>query len=377
MKGNYDDNIVYATATAVNYDYDHHQHSSSAPEYPRPYPLHSQGSVMPSQSRVIDEVNAISFLTSKNWPVGLQKQLIRGLSKVAYRVFICDDSGSMAGQDGQMLVDNKKMMSCSRWSELTDTLKFHIALASASQSPTEFRLLNALSPVVVGEDPGLDERNIQTLLDVFESSPGGGTPLCRHLNEIYRSVVQMKSHLQATGQKVSIIIATDGESSDGDIANALRPFHSLPVHVVIRLCTNDSRITDYWNRIDADLELELDILDDLSGECEEVMGNNPWLNYCQPVHRFRESGIIIKDFDSLDEGKLTHEQVRNFCRLLFDKADLPHPEVDWNGFENTIKSCINSNSESHYNTRNRKLMKLVSLSHLKSMYKKGGACNVM
>lgn len=60
----------------------------------------------------------------------------------------------------------------------------------------------------------------------------------------------MADFLRQTNQKVCVIIATDGESSDGDIAAAMRPLQQLPVWVVIRLCTDENRIVDYWNNID-------------------------------------------------------------------------------------------------------------------------------
>ena len=47
---------------------------------------------------------------------------------------------------------------------------------------------------------------------------------------------------------------------------AMRPLKDLPVWVVVRLCTNDEKIVDYWNRVDEELELSMDVLDDLGGE---------------------------------------------------------------------------------------------------------------
>lgn len=46
------------------------------------------------------------------------------------------------------------------------------------------------------------------------------------------------------------VIASDGAATDGDVADALRPLHDLPVWLVVRLCTDDDNVVNYWNRID-------------------------------------------------------------------------------------------------------------------------------
>jgi hypothetical protein len=63
----------------------------------------------------------------------------------------------------------------------------------------------------------------------------------------------MEPSLRAANQTAVLVIATDGESSDGDVTVAMRPLQHLPVHVVIRLCTGEERIMDYWNNIDKSL----------------------------------------------------------------------------------------------------------------------------
>ena len=40
--------------------------------------------------------------------------------------------------------------------------------------------------------------------------------------------------------------------------------------VVIRLCTNESTVIKYWDEIDGQLELDIDVLDDLIGEGDQV-----------------------------------------------------------------------------------------------------------
>jgi hypothetical protein len=53
-------------------------------------------------------------------------------------------------------------------------------------------------------------------------SPGGQTPLCRHIAEVVFHIQQMTPMLRQNGQRVVVTIASDGESSDGNVAHALR-----------------------------------------------------------------------------------------------------------------------------------------------------------
>ena len=66
------------------------------------------------------------------------------------------------------------------------------------------------------------------------------------------------------------MICTDGESTDGDLTEAMRPLQNLPVLVVIRLCTDEDKIVEYWNGIDEKLEVDIDVLDDIYSEAKEV-----------------------------------------------------------------------------------------------------------
>jgi len=48
--------------------------------------------------------------------------------------------------------------------------------------------------------------------------------------------------LRASGKRHVVIIASDGVSTDGDVQEAMRALQSLPVWVVIRLCTDDDEV---------------------------------------------------------------------------------------------------------------------------------------
>jgi hypothetical protein len=73
---------------------------------------------------------------------------------------------------------------------------------------------------------------------------------------------------------------------------------------------------EYWNKMDKELEIEMDILDDFVNEARGVHTLNPWLTYGEPIQRIREWGMRLPDLDYLDENKLTHQQMYNVCRML-------------------------------------------------------------
>lgn len=50
----------------------------------------------------------------------------------------------------------------------------------------------------------------------------------------------------------------------------MRCLKNLPVWVVIRLCTNDNNMTQYWNGVDSEVELNMDVIDDPLGEAKEI-----------------------------------------------------------------------------------------------------------
>jgi hypothetical protein len=71
--------------------------------------LHPQAThvsmMTPFPSQVIqNEGSAREYLSSQSWPKPMQDVFLKSLSKIAIRVFICDDSGSMGTEDGKTLV---------------------------------------------------------------------------------------------------------------------------------------------------------------------------------------------------------------------------------------------------------------------------------
>ena len=86
--------------------------------------------------------------------------------------------------------------------------------------------------------------------------------------------------------------------------------------VILRLCTNEIQVVQFWNNIDKQLELNIDVIDDLEGEANEVFKVNKWMTYGVQLQRFREFGSTSKEMDVLDESPLGKEQMRNLCGVL-------------------------------------------------------------
>lgn len=178
---------------------------------------------------------------------------------------------------------------------------------------------------------------------MMRTQPSGVTPLIEHVLEIQHSVGEIAPKLRADGCRVVIVLATDGLPTDDrgyggkdiqeQFVQALRGLEGLPVWLVIRLCTDEEAVVNFYNDLDTQLELSLEVLDDFLEEANEVYGHNPWLNYALPLHRLREMGYQHRSFDMLDERAFTLGELREFCGLLLGNGnvtdELPDPAADW------------------------------------------------
>lgn len=196
-------------------------------------------------------------------------------------------------------------------------MKFLAQMANAGMIPTEFRCLNDHNPVLLGA-PGSEAAfdNFMKFLD--SSSPGGATPLCRHIAEIAGQIKAMEPQLRANNHNVALIIATDGEATDGDLASILKTLQGLPVWAVVRLCTNEDHVVSYWESVDSQLEFNLEIIDDLKGEAVAINKLNPWFTYAEPLHLLRQFGVSVKVFDYLDERSLSDDEMLDALRFMYE-----------------------------------------------------------
>ena len=126
-----------------------------------------------------------------------------------------------------------RLVECTRWAEVSDLMKFHIGLSRAASAVAEIRTLNNEEPMVVGSA----NDDLEKLSAFMRTKPnglmGGGTPLCRHIGDIIEKVERIAPELEKRGHKACLVIVTDGEASDGDLMEAMKPLQDLPVWIVV------------------------------------------------------------------------------------------------------------------------------------------------
>jgi Mg-chelatase subunit ChlD len=340
-------------------------------------------------------------LKDQGYTSGLIKSIARSNVTFPLRIWIVDNSGSMMNGDGHRLVEtgysnDVKFVSCTRWAEIQETVEYHIQIAALLGAPTVFRLMNDPGKMVGPQQFSIGERgpdfipeDVNLALNTIRAaSPIGVTPLSDHVREIRENVMAMRDGLMHQGQRVVIILATDGLPSNNygvsnsgtlkEFKDCLRSLEGLPVWIVVRLCTDEDQVVDFYNDLDCELELSLEVIDDFVGEAEEIYEYNKWLNYALPLHRIREMGFSHKLFDLLDERALTKDELRQFFLLMFGEASLdgtPDPQVDWEGFLKCIDRIANREKK-QWNPMKKRMSPWVDTKRLNSVYG-DSSCTIM
>jgi len=254
----------------------------------------------------------LDVLIGQGFSSGLANSLCTNGERFPLRFWIVDNSGSMNSPDGHRTVETMKhndvkVVDCTRWEEIKECVNFHAQLSTLIGAPTVFRLLNDPGARVGPQEFSvLGKKSVtQNDSDMVRSimskvRPSGFTPLRDHIFSIRDQILAYAEDLKSSGQKAVVVIATDGTPTDEvgissefarhQFIEAMRLLEGLPVWIVIRLCTDDDEVVEFYNELDEQLELSLEVLDDYVGEAKEVYGFNRWLNYALPIHRLREFG---------------------------------------------------------------------------------------
>jgi hypothetical protein len=335
--------------------------------------------------------NETESLKDQGFTTGLISSIARSNMTFPLRIWVVDNSGSMMTGDGHRIVqtgnaNDVRFVSCSRWAEIQETVEYHAQIAALLGNPTVFRLLNDPGRLAgpqqfsVGErGPDFIAEELNTALTTIKNvQPSGVTPLSEHVREIRANVIAMKDDLSQMGQKVVIVLATDGLPSNEqgvssshtrmEFQNALRSLEGLPIWIVVRLCTDEDQVVEFYNNLDSELELSLEVIDDFVGEAEEIYEHNKWLNYALPLHRIREMGFNHKLFDLLDERPLTKDELLEFFALIFGEFDgIPDPQINWKGFCDYISMVVDK-EKNQWNPIKKKMMPWINMRQLSKTY---------
>jgi hypothetical protein len=250
---------------------------------------------------------------------------------IALRVYILDNSGSMNAGDGHVLKEmgqgHFQTYPGTRWEEVQDMAVRQARWNADLGVPCEFVLLNSPSPsapmdgrdlVRVDARKGNTKMQIETLRDLLQRThPSSGTPLTERLNDFRRRLRQSAPDLQE--KKLMLNIVTDGlpNGTKTVFVAAIRGLaQEYQVNITVRLCTDEDSVQQFFDQVDKEVELSLDILDDLRGEARNIFAHNPWLTYSPTLHMVREAGTLSKLLDWIDERPLAPVEV-GLCSQIF------------------------------------------------------------
>lgn len=188
------------------------------------------------------------------------------------------------------------------------------SVADAAGAPTEIRFVNDSEPVTVGNaDTSSD---MGAVLNQLSQDPTGLTPICKQIRGVGRRLKEMEVELRASGKIALLIIITDGESTDGNISDVLKPLEGLPLQIIVRLCTHEKEVTDYWESITAMVNLDIYVLNQTKDEAVLIAESNSWLVYGEPLHRLREFGVVEPAIDMLRYRQLSQAEIARVSTRL-------------------------------------------------------------
>jgi len=297
-----------------------------------------------------------------HFPPGIQTRMMRSTKEL--RVWIIDNSGSMTTSDGNGINHDKTKVVAGweRYDELKQTIKFVAEFSNTTKSRVKYFLLNDVP--YRGTDVSEFETGVWTtdrekqdemtrVNAIMSVRPTYQTPLIAKAREAIQFIQGEKGNYE----RVYLMIASDGEPSDGNVSNLgyiLRQVDKRKLHIVVRICTDNEKVNTFWNSLEKDSELRLDCVDDFKGESQEIYNMNDWINYGLELHRFREWGTDEHLFDLIDEDKdrdgrpfkLSEGQILNFIQILEPAAknlgDL-YALDDWNAAVDIIRNhSVNS-----------------------------------
>lgn len=211
------------------------------------------------------------------------------------------------------------------------------------------RLFNELDLAVADPIHGYyEDLDADRVMDELKAlRPRGTTPLAEHVANLTREIKRMKFDEGSLRRRVAVCIVTDGVPSDQtgksttvakqEFMDAFQELCTLPVWIVVRLCTKKQQTINFYNSLDYEREKRVDVLLDCESEAREIRRFNPWLNYNLELHRSREAGLYHSVIDLLDERPLTRDEIPELLGFFFGQWVRSSPD-DWQAYCGVIES---------------------------------------
>ena len=279
------------------------------------------------------------------WPASFSARADSlAMSQFSFRFVLVDNSRSMVQNDSQRPVHNGRgglrFIECSRYEEAVASVSMMARVADHAGTPLEVRFLSNRGdsqPIVVGKKKD-DGVSLAAVMDALACEPAGSKHICRSLHEVVNQVRWIEDILMITNKQALLTILTDGEasSSDGNIIDALKPFEGLPVHIIVRLCTDEQVVVAYWRNLVAHVDVNITILTGVVNEATRVSQVNKWMTYGQHLQTVREFGIIT---DPPLTRELTSSEIQSLANMLLlpPETSFPNAETDWKGFVQAVR----------------------------------------
>lgn len=232
------------------------------------------------------------------------------------KIFLLDDSGSMNCGDAQKYLYTENIFKdCSRLDELKQFVRDQSKFCNIMGKNAKFLFINDLYNMKDLSDYP------QFLSYIDNKRTRGSTPIKESLQYVIDNILTQDDDIINGMKKVTIILATDGYPNDkGQLDNEggtrflmKQIIENYDSHFVLRLCTGDNAIVEFWNEFDENEDLSLDVLDDIESEGEEIRKFNPWINYNWQLQMLRENGLNIKVFDDIDEKPLSKYEMLQYA----------------------------------------------------------------
>ena len=239
-----------------------------------------------------------------------------------------------------------------RLKELSVTVSTIASVADAAKAYSEFRFLNQSPPIIIGGEDSQYSDNVAAVKAELMTLPvGKNNSLTSVLRDVTNQIQETVDLLIITDKVGLILILSDGGSIDHGIVNSLRDLERTPTRVVVILFSIDKKVMDFWQSINAELDIDMIIIGDIETECACVAEYNNWLTYGDPLHRAREFGIMIPAIDALSDRQLTKLEIKTVAEILLtmsydEPISLPDPMEDWGGFIDALALIMN-NSDSN------------------------------